>query len=332
MSLLRDSHTKRYLIEITIFLCLAIGAAGAGSWLLCSAAVTVMWGASIFYLRKREQLYKKCAETVERFEEGDFAEHLPKNQEGSFFALLSRIDRLAMTLKSKNETEMESRELINLRISDISHQLKTPLAALLMYNEIMEQEPENVEVIRDFNEKSQNALLRMQELIQTLLIMTRLDSGSITFQKEKYFICDIVRESVRDLLLRAQSEEKQIIVEGSGEDVIYCDKKWTMEAISNIVKNALEHTAPKGKIKIRWGKGNGVSRIIIEDNGTGIKSEEICHIFKRFYRSSESRNNGVGLGLPLAKTIVEEQGGTILLDSIWGEGTTMTISLLQEKS
>lgn len=332
MSLIRDNYTRYYLSVMTILTALSIWSTCCGKWLLIIISVLLMWTVSIVYLLNKEQLFKKCTAIVEKFEDGDFSEHLPKNQEGSFFSLLSCMDRFAMTLKSINETEKNNTELVSNRISDISHQLKTPLAALLMYNEIIEQEPDNVSVIQEFNKKSKNSLLRMQQLIQTLLVMTRFDAGSIKIEKEKYEIEQIVKEAVTDLLMRAQKEQKEIDISGNKEDMIFCDKKWTMEAISNIVKNSLDYTNEKGKIEISWETGNGVARIKIKDNGVGIKKEDICHIFKRFYRNTDNKNNGLGLGLSLAKSIIEEQGGTILLDSIYGEGTTMTISLLQEES
>ncbi len=113
------------------------------------------------------------------------------------------------------------------------------------------------------------------------------------------------------------------------EDTVICDMEWTSEAIGNIVKNALDHTDAGGTVRITCERSSYMARIMIADHGHGISPEDIHHIFKRFYRSKNSLDTqGVGLGLPLAKSIIDGQGGTIFVQSNPGEGTTFTISLL----
>lgn len=284
----------------------------------------------LFYHREKE--YEEAIDIISGFERGDFSCHLPKNKEGNFYSLMSHIDCLAVTLKSQAQSESEVRELINNRIADIAHQLKTPLAALLMYNEIMEQETDHPEVIADFNAKTKNALFRMQHLITSLLVMTRLDAGTIVFEKERYYVKELITESVQELLLRAQKEQKELNIHGDTESCIFCDKKWTMEAISNLVKNALDHTEAGGKIEITWEENQHMTRVSVQDNGCGICDEDRYFIFKKFYRSKNNKNPGVGLGLPLTKSIIEEQGGSIHMESYMGEGTTFTICLFHDDS
>lgn len=281
---------------------------------------------------KREKEYEEAIEIISEFEKGDFSRHLPKNKEGNFYSLMSQIDCLAVTLKSRAQSESEVRELINDRIADIAHQLKTPLAALLMYNEIMEQETEQPEVIGDFNTKSKKALLRMQNLITSLLVMTRLDAGTIVFEKERYYVKELVTESIQELTIRAQKEQKELVVKGDVESCVYCDKKWTMEAISNLVKNALDHIEAGGRIDITWEENQHMTRVSVQDNGCGICDEDRYFIFKKFYRSKNNKNPGVGLGLPLTKSIIEGQGGSIHMESYLGEGTTFTICLFHKDS
>ena len=278
-------------------------------------------------LEKREKEYEEAIDIISGVQNGDFSRHLPKNKEGNFYLLMSQVDCMALTLKSQAQSESETRERINDRIADISHQLKTPLAALFMYNEIMEQETDNKEVIEDFNKKSKNALLRIQQLITSLLAMTRLDAGTIVFEKDRYYVKELVTEAIRELSDRAKMEQKQLVVDGDSESCIYCDKKWTMEAISNLVKNALDHTETGDKIDITWEENNHMTRVSVRDNGCGIPDEDRYFIFKKFYRSKDNKNPGVGLGLPLTKSIIEEQGGAIHMDSYVGEGTTFTICL-----
>lgn len=144
-------------------------------------------------------------------------------------------------------------------------------------------------------------------------------------------ISEIVAKAIENLTIRAVSEGKQIIVKGQQDEEITCDLQWTSEAVGNIVKNALDHTSIGGRICISWERSLAMVRILIADDGVGIAPEEMHHIFKRFYRSSNSKDTqGVRLGLSLAKSIVEGQGGVISVQSTLNFGTTFTLSFLTE--
>lgn len=284
-----------------------------------------------FYFRKREQLYIKAMQIVQRFIEGDFSTHLSQTSEGTIYQLFSSVDQLATMLKSRNDTQESVKIFLKNTISDVSHQLKTPLTALSMYNEIILDEPDNVETVKNYSNKTSLALNRMEILIKSMLKITRMDAGGITFTKEHCDVTDLIIDSVRDLRTRAESEGKQIIIDDSANERLLCDIEWTSEAISNIVKNALDHTEYNGVIHISWERSPAMLRIYITDNGTGIAPEDIHHIFKRFYRSKNSLDiQGVGLGLSLAKSIIEGQGGIISVQSRLDEGTTFTLSFLTE--
>ncbi|QAT39159.1 HAMP domain-containing sensor histidine kinase [Clostridium sp. JN-9] len=228
-------------------------------------------------------------------------------------------------------TAYKSKEFLKNTISDISHQLKTPLAALNMYNEIISEEPDNTKTIMEFSRKTTTALDRMEQLIQSLLKITRLDAGSVTFEKIPHRISEIIAKAIENLTTRALSEGKQIIVRGQQDEQITCDLQWTSEAVGNIVKNALDHTGIGGHICISWERSLAMIRISIADDGVGIAPEEIHHIFKRFYRSNNSKDTqGVGLGLSLAKSIIEGQGGVISVQSTLNSGTTFILYYLTE--
>ena len=216
-------------------------------------------------------------------------------------------------------------------ISDISHQLKTPLSALMMYQEIIESEPDNPDTVKEFSVRTGTALKRMEQLIQSMLKITRLDAGSIIFEKDNYSISNVIRNAISELTTRAVNENKEIIINGITEQMLFCDMEWTSEAIGNIVKNALDHTDSGGKIHISWEQTPVMFRIRISDNGHGIAPEDIHHIFKRFYRSRNAcHTSGVGLGLPLTKAIIEGQGGFLSVQSECPQGTTFTLSFLTE--
>lgn len=268
---------------------------------------------------------------MENYINGNFTRHLTQNQEGAIFQLFSTVEQLATILQSKNETEHNAREFLKNTISDISHQLKTPLTALAMYQEIIQNEPDNPEIVREFSAKADSALSRMEQLIQSMLKITRLDAGNIVFEKKLHSAAELAAQAINDLTTRAQNEEKQIQVDGNPREQILCDLEWTAQAIENLVKNALDHTGPGGIIHIAWERTPAMFRITVSDNGNGIAPEDIHHIFKRFYRSKHALETpGIGLGLPLAKSIIEGQGGSISVQSEPGHGTVFTLSFLTE--
>lgn len=289
--------------------------------------------AAVWYMQKRDRLYQQAAELVEQFAEGNFSGHLPAgDQRGTIYRLFDSIDQLARTLKSRCETEQASRQFLNNMISDISHQIKTPLAALNLYMDIMDGEPDHPDTIRTFTAKSTQSLRRMEELIQSLLKIARLDAGQITFDRTYVPVRELAAHGAEHLQTRAEQEGKYILIEGNSSDEICCDPVWTAEAVGNLVKNALDHTEEGGRIRIFWEYSPAMIRLSVEDNGCGIAQEDIHHIFKRFYRSSRSSDRqGAGLGLSLSRAIIEGQGGTLSVRSQPGEGAVFCISFLQQK-
>lgn len=303
-------------------------------WVSISIAVFLIFllfsGTALFF-GKRKKLYVQANQVIDNYIGGDFSEHLPQNGEGAVFQLFSAIERLATMLQSKNEMEHQTKEFLKNTISDISHQFKTPLAALAMYQEIIESEPDNIETVKAFSSKIGTSLSRMEQLIQSMLKITRLDAGNIIFEKKSHLVEEIVRDSINELTTRAKNENKKILITGDFEEQLICDRQWTSEAIGNIVKNALDHTGAGGTIRITWEHTPVMLRILISDDGDGIAPADIYHIWKRFYRSKYTlKTAGIGLGLPLAKSIVEGQGGTISVRSTLGQGTIFTLSFLTE--
>ena len=288
----------------------------AGSWVFFSA---------------RKHLYCHADQAVSGYLCGDYSQHLPRSSEGAIYQIFAQVEQLATMLQAKTETEHQAKEFLKKSISDISHQLKTPLAALTMYQEIIADEPEHPDTVREFSAKMSVSLKRMEYLIQAMLKITRLDTGNITFEKQNLPMAGLISQSIRELTTRAERESKQILVDGDVRQQLVCDRDWTCEAIGNIVKNALDHTDPGGTVRIHWEHTPAMLRIFITDNGIGIAPEDIHHIFKRFYRSKRSLDTqGIGLGLPLAKSIIEGQGGIIAVQSDPGTGTTFTLSFLTE--
>ncbi len=219
------------------------------------------------------------------------------------------------------------KEFLKTTVSDISHQLKTPLAALSLYQEIILNEPGEAETVALFAEKSQLALARIEGLVQTLLKITRLDAGAVIFFKKDFDAKELVLEAAEELKIRAEKEGKKLLLSGDGSARVYCDPDWSREALGNLIKNALDHTEEGDRIRITWEQTPLMTRFIVTDTGEGIEKEDLHHIFKRFYRCENSRSRqGIGLGLSLVKSIVDGQGGTVSVQSEPGRETTFTLA------
>ena len=295
--------------------------------MLCMALTIVVIRCG--YFREQDRVIERAEERVREYMAGSQEARIDCSEDGALYRLFHEVNSLAAILNAHMEKERNAKEFLKNTISDISHQLKTPLAALEMYQEIMEAEPDNAETVKEFSKKIGTALKRMEQLILSMLKITRLDTGNIIFEKQSCPVKELIKNAISELGTRAVQEEKQLIIKGTPNLTIICDMDWTSEAIGNLVKNALDHTEAGGTIRITWKSTPTMLRILVSDNGSGIAPEDIHHIFKRFYRSKFFLNTpGIGLGLPLAKSIIEGQGGVISVQSVLHEGTTFSVSFL----
>lgn len=202
-------------------------------------------------------------------------------------------------------------------------------AALNIYNGIIQGEAKELPTIQEFSQLSEQELDRIETLVQSLLKITKLDAGTIILEKSLENVSELAKNIKKHFLFRAEQEGKEICLSGNEEIKLLCDRNWIIEAISNLVKNALDHTEKGGLIRIEWRAFTSIVQISVKDNGSGIHPDDLYHIFKRFYRSRFSKDTqGIGLGLSLTKAIVEAHNGTIEVDSTVGMGTSFTINFL----
>lgn len=249
------------------------------------------------------------------------------SEEGAMYRLFHEVNSLVTMADAHADSERRAKEFLRRTIADISHQLKTPIAALNIYNGILQQETADAATVREFTSLSEQELDRIESLVQSLLKMARLDAGAITLERSPENVFDLLEHIKRQYSFRAEQEGKEIVLEGDEQTVFSCDRTWLTEAIGNLVKNALDHTAQGDRILVRWQQSPCLTQITVEDTGSGIHSEDLYHIFKRFYRSRFSKDTqGAGLGLPLAKSIVEAHQGSIEVHSKLGQGTAFTIN------
>lgn len=281
------------------------------------------------YFRKQDQIIENAVTQIREYLSGNQDARIDCDEEGELYRLFHEVNSLAAILNAHAENEGRAKYFLKDTISNISHQLKTPLAALNIYNGLLQEESKDFPEIREFTDLSEQELDRMEALVQNLLKMAKLDSGTIVLEKRMENLSEMMDCVQRNFTYQAQQEGKKLIFCGGDTVTLLCDRIWLMEAVSNLVKNAFAHTKAGDTISIQWKQFASIVQLVVQDNGSGIHPEDLPHVFKRFYRSRFSKDTqGVGLGLPLTKAIVEAHSGTIEIDSDLGRGTTFTINFL----
>ena len=281
------------------------------------------------YFKKQNQVMEQAVSQINAYLDGNHNARIECDDEGELYRLFHTVNSLAAVLNAHADNELREKEFLKNTISDISHQLKTPLAALNIYNGLLQDGDMELSAVKEFADLSEQELDRIETLVQSLLKITKLDAGSVILEKATENVADMLRDVELHFAYRAKQEQKELILSGSEEVSLFCDRDWLTEAIDNIVKNALDHTESGDTVHITWKALPNAVQIAVKDNGCGIHPEDLHHIFKRFYRSRFSQDKqGIGLGLPLAKTIVEAHSGTIEVDSELGKGTTFTMNFL----
>lgn len=311
------------------FLCFS--AKNTAFYILVSAFIMgiSITAAAYWYFKDQNNIMEHAVSQIREYISGDQNARIECNDEGQLYRLFHEVNSLVSILNAHAENEGKEKEFLKNTISDISHQLKTPLAALNIYNGIIQEEGGDLPAVREFSALSEQELDRIEILVQNLLKITKLDAGTIVIEKNRENVSEMMHCIKEHFLYRARQEEKEICLSGDASVTFVCDHDWLSEAVSNIVKNALDHTEKGSVVCIKWKQFASVIQISVKDNGNGIHPEDLHHIFKRFYRSRFSQDTqGIGLGLPLAKAIVEAHNGTIEADSELGIGTTITMNFL----
>lgn len=313
------------------FLCIVTGfkscgmAVCIGAFLLMALTLLLLYR----YFEEQNSIMEEAIGQIKAYRAGNQNARIESDEEGQLYRLFHEVNALVTRLNAQVENEAYAKLFLKESLLDISHQLKTPLAALNIYNGIIQDEAEHLQTIKEFADLSDQELDRIANLVQNLLKITKFEADAILFEKKLENVSEIMDSIEQHFSFRVKQEQKILKLLGDENLNLVCDGSWVFEAIANIVKNALDHTRSGDSICIEWKALTTLIQIIITDNGQGIHPEDLHHIFKRFYRSRFSKDTqGIGLGLPIAKAIVEAHGGTIEVISELEIGTTFTINFL----
>lgn len=288
----------------------------------CGFAVII--GYTIF-TKMRYRKIEKLNEYLSAVCSGKLDLDLPDNSEGELSILKNNLYKIIAMLRFQNEKLQQDKNYLADSMTDISHQLKTPLTSMMVMSDILKDE-QSAEKRKDFVDIIQTQLEKMRWLIQNLLKLSKLDAGTVEIRSDCLSANDVIDLSVKPFLVNFDLRE--ITFSKSGADFNFKgDEGWITEALSNIIKNDLEHTPCGGEISVKL-RGTALFGMIeISDNGCGMDEEDCKHIFERFYRGKNSSPESVGIGLALTKAIIERHSGKIEVKSALNEGTTFEIYL-----
>jgi signal transduction histidine kinase len=265
---------------------------------------------------------------LRQIEAGDYALDVRDNGEGSFSLLKNDLYKVTVRLREQAELLQKDKTALSNLIADISHQIKTPLTSLGVMADLLAEDPPE-EDRRAFVERLRAQLGRIQWLVVALLKLARLDAGTTAFKSESVIVRDLVRYALEPLQIPIEIKKQHLEVHGDDSASFTGDLKWSAEALTNVVKNCVEHTPEGGKIEIAYAANALYAEIIVSDDGKGIASADLPNIFNRFYRGANAGENSVGIGLALAKAIFNAQGGDIAVHSQHGMGTRFEIRIFR---
>ena len=244
--------------------------------------------------------------------------------EGQLGILESEIYKLVTQLKEMYSGEKKQKSYMVDMLSDISHQIKTPLTAITLMTDLLKAPELSEEKRLDYVAKIDQQTKRITWLIRNLLTLSQLEADMLELKKEKNNLKGMLDNIMETFEIIAEVKDVELSLECPEEVYITCDKQWTTEAISNIVKNCIEHTPSEG-IKVE--QNNLATEITITDTGEGIDKEHLPYIFKRFYKAPGPSNSSVGIGLSMSKQIIMRQNGNITVESEKDKGSTFNIKM-----
>lgn len=286
----------------------------------------------IFYLydKNKSKKIKEITKMISKINNRQFDIDINDFNEGELSILKNEISKTTIMLRQVADNSVKDKLNLKDSLGDISHQLKTPLTSItIMIDNILDSPDMDEKTRKKFLINIKREILNINFLVMSLLKLSKFDANVVKFNKESVYLKDIIIESIKNVSMI--KELKNITIKVSGDDNIklLCDFKWQVESITNILKNSIEHTSEYGTVEVNYSENKLYTRILIKDNGKGIDSGDLPHIFDRFYKGENGSDDSFGIGLSLSKTIIEKEGGSITVKSTPNIGTIFTIKYLK---
>ncbi|WP_043931709.1 sensor histidine kinase [Bacillus sp. EB01] len=295
--------------------------------LLVSALLT---GGSVVFTVWRYREISKLSGYLRQISSGDYKLDVRDNSEGELSVLKSDIYKVTLMLAEHGSHLQQDRLKLTDAISDISHQLKTPLTSMMMMADLLSDANLSEPKREEFTRNIQVQLERIEWLVSSLLKLSKIDAGTAQFKREHVKVAYLLHKVVEPMLIPIEIKQQTLSVSGDEATSFQGDMKWTTEALINILKNCVEHTGEGGTIAISYSENPLYTAISISDNGKGISKKDLPYIFKRFYKGENAGEDSVGIGLAMAYSIVKSQNGDIEVKSEERKGTTFTVKFYKQ--
>ena len=292
---------------------------------------SVLYMAIIFiYLKQRDKKINQITQYINEIKNRKYDLNINENSEDELSNLKNELYKITIMLKEESEISRQDKEKIKMSVEDISHQLKTPLTSIMI---MLDNLKDNPNMDEDTKQKFIFEISKQVDWINWLVIsilkLSRLEADVVKFSNNKINVKKFIDEIIGNLEIPIEIKNQKISIEGDEDASFIGDYKWQQEAITNIIKNAIEHNKENGKITIKYEENVLFTKITIIDEGQGIAKEDLKHIFERFYKAQNSSDNSVGIGLSLAKNIIEKNNGMINYKSEIGNGTEFIVKYMK---
>lgn len=286
----------------------------------------------IVYLLYRDRKIKEINNYISAINRKDYTLKIKDNEEGELSNLKNELYKITVMLKEEANNSTNEKIMISDAVSNISHQLKTPLTSMsIMIDNIQNDSTMSEAARKDFLKEISKQIEWINFLVISLLKLARFDAGVINLRKDKINVKDLLNKVKDNLDITAELQEVEISIDKDNDVFFIGDFNWQVEALTNIVKNSLEHSTTNQKVNIDYEDNNFYTKIIIKDNGKGMNKSDLKNIFKRFYKGQNASETSIGIGLSLAKTIIEKGDGYITCESKENKGTTFTIKYMKNQ-
>lgn len=274
--------------------------------------------------KKKDKEINEVIKIIEEINNKNYSFKMKDINEEDLSLLKNEIYKTTIMLNEISEISKKDKKELEESLEDISHQLKTPLTSILIVIDTLLDDGDMDQNTReDFLRNMKREVMNINFLVKSILKLSRLDTNTVKFISKKESVKEIINEAILNVSLLSDLKNVKIEINLS-DSFINCDYKWQIEALTNILKNSVEHSYENNKVLIESSENNAYVKITIKDFGTGIAKEDINHIFERFYKGKDSDHDSIGIGLALSKSIIEKQNGKISVESS-DDGTTFTI-------
>ena len=292
---------------------------------------SILWMTIIvLYLRKRDKKIKQITNYINQIKNKKYDLNIEENTEDELSNLKNELYKITIMLKEESEISKKDKENLKMSVEDISHQLKTPLTSITIMLDNLKDNPNMEEKTKQkFIFEISKQVEWINWLVISMLKLSKLDANVVQFYDEKINLNKFIGEIIKNLEIPIEVKNQKIIIDGNENVSFIGDYKWQQEAITNIIKNCIEHNENNGTIYINYEENSLFTKITIRDEGEGISKEDLKHIFERFYKGKNSSENSVGIGLALAKNIIEKNNGMINCKSELDKGTEFVIKYMK---